>query len=207
MENNYFYINKNSISKELCKTIITMFDSDKNKYEGLTLGGLNKNVKDTQDLIIPNAPNKTGYDKWSKIHKFLEKELSKNIKEYIKILDEMVNNHEKENTTIGYRTFENNILTHQSFVIHRYTKQIGRYIYHNDFVSDFEEKKYRVITYLWYLNTVEEGGETEFWGTHTIKPETGKLLFFPASWTFPHRGKIPLSHDKYIITGWLYLHK
>jgi hypothetical protein len=205
MENNYFYINPNSISKELCKTIRGMFDVDNNKYEGVTFGGLNKNIKDTQDLLIPNTPNKIGFDKWSKIHKFLEKELAKNTKEYIKILDDLVvKNHEKENTTSEYKTF-GNVLLNQSFMVQKYTKQKGRYIYHNDFRSDYESKKYRVITYLWYLNTVEEGGETEFWGTHTIKPETGKLLLFPASWTFPHRGKMPISHDKYIITGWLYL--
>lgn len=203
MESNYFYINQSSISPELCKKIINMFNSDNNKYEGVTFSGLNKNVKDTQDLIIPNSPDKMGFDKWNKIRKFLDKELAKNTKEYIKILDELVNkNHKKENTTSEYKTF-GDFVTNESFMVQKYTKQKGRYIYHNDFSCD-NEKKYRVITYLWYLNTVEEGGETEFWGTHTIKPETGKLLLFPASWTFPHRGKIPLSHDKYIITGWLY---
>lgn len=207
MENNYFYINHNSISKELCKKIRDMFDVDENKYEGITSGGLNKIIKDTKDLVIPNTPNKTGFDKWSKIQKFLEKELAKNTKEYVKILDDLVvKNHEKENTNVEYRTF-GNVLSNDSFMIQRYTKQKGRYIYHNDFRSDWSEKKYRVITYLWYLNTVEEGGETEFWGTHTIKPETGKLLLFPASWTFPHRGKVPISHDKYIITGWLYVNE
>jgi Rps23 Pro-64 3,4-dihydroxylase Tpa1-like proline 4-hydroxylase len=207
IEPNYFYINQTSISQELCKIIINMFDSDKNKYEGLTFGGLNKNVKDTQDLVIPNRPDKTGFDKWNKINKFLEKELAKNTKEYVKILDNVVNlNHEKENTDSNYTTFGSS-LSNESFMVQRYTKQKGRYIYHHDFRSDYEQKKYRVITFLWYLNTVEEGGETEFWGTHTIKPEAGKLLLFPASWTFPHRGKMPLSHDKYIITGWLYLHE
>ena len=207
MENNYFYINHNSISREMCKTIRDMFDVDNNKYEGITYGGLNKNIKDTQDLVIPNTPNKTGFDKWNKINKFLEKELAKNTKEYVKILDDLiVKNHEKENTNAEYRTF-GNVLSNDSFMVQRYTKQKGRYIYHNDFRSDWIEKKYRVITYLWYLNTVEEGGETEFWGTHTIKPETGKLLLFPASWTYPHRGKMPISHDKYIITVWLYVNE
>jgi hypothetical protein len=208
MENNYFYINSNSISKELCKKIIDMFDLDKNKYEGVTFGGLNKNIKDTQDLVIPNTPNISGFDKWSKIQKFLEKELAKNTREYVKILDDLINkNHNKENTARDYYTFGKRPLINDSFMIQKYTKQKGRYIYHDDFHNDFEKKRYRVFTYLWYLNTVEEGGETEFWGTQTIKPETGKLLLFPASWTFPHRGKMPISNDKYIITGWLYVNE
>jgi hypothetical protein len=185
-----------------------MFDSDKNRYQGVTFQGLNKDIKDTEDLVLPNTPKNPGFDKWNKIHKFLEKELAKNIKEYVKILDNCVNmNQEKENTTSEYRTFSAEILTTDCFMVQKYTKQQGRYIYHHDFLSAWEEKKYRVVTFLWYLNTVEDGGETEFWGTHTIKPETGKLLLFPASWAFPHRGKMPLSHDKYIITGWLYLHQ
>ena len=57
----------------------------------------------------------------------------------------------------------------------------------------------------WYLNDVEDGGETEFCGDFTIRPEVGKLIFFPASWCYPHRGKMPISGDKYIITGWLHI--
>ena len=64
----------------------------------------------------------------------------------------------------------------------------------------------RKLTFLWYINDVEEGGETEFFGNHKIKPEAGKLILFPASWTFPHCGKMPISDDKYIITGWLWEH-
>jgi len=206
MQHNYFYTNPNSISKELCQKIINMFELDHNKYEGVTFGGLDKEIKYTTDLIIPNSPKNPDWIKWSRIRQFLESELSKNVKNYVKISDEFINkNHKKENTERDYYTFgENQKLTADNFMIQRYTKQTGRYIYHDDFHADNENKRYRVLTYLWYLNTVEEGGETEFWGTHTIKPETGKLLLFPASWTFPHRGKIPISDNKYIITGWLY---
>ena len=63
----------------------------------------------------------------------------------------------------------------------------------------------RIITFLWYLNTVEEGGETEFFnGRISIKPEKGKLLLFPSTWTYIHRGNMPISNDKYILTGWIY---
>ena len=87
----------------------------------------------------------------------------------------------------------------------RYIRNEGRYVYHNDFSVDIKNKKNRVITYLWYLNDVEEGGETDFPDLNLmIKPETGKLVLFPASWDFPHCGKMPISSNKYIVTGWLY---
>jgi hypothetical protein len=52
---------------------------------------------------------------------------------------------------------------------------------------------------------VNEGGETEFFnGRIKIKPEKGKLLLFPSTWTFMHKGNTPISSNKYIVTGWLY---
>ena len=44
-------------------------------------------------------------------------------------------------------------------MIQRYVKNHGKYIYHNDFTINNGNP--RVITFLWYLNTIEEGGETE----------------------------------------------
>jgi hypothetical protein len=92
-------------------------------------------------------------------------------------------------------------------MIQKYNKGIGKYVYHNDFQieNNSDKYKYRVITFLWYLNTVDEGGETEFWDSYKIKPLSGKLLLFPANWCFQHRGIMPISDNKYIITGWLYL--
>ena len=64
--------------------------------------------------------------------------------------------------------------------------------------------KYRLINFIWYLNDVEEGGETEFFGNYRIKPTQGKIVFFPSEWFYPHQGKTPLSNNKYILTGWLH---
>ena len=66
------------------------------------------------------------------------------------------------------------------------------------------EVSVRNLTYLWYLNTVDQGGETEFYDGTKISPERGKLLLFPATWTFYHRGRPPLGNkNKYVCTGWL----
>lgn len=61
----------------------------------------------------------------------------------------------------------------------------------------------RVVTYMLYLNDVEESGETEFlYQGIKLKPEAGKLVFFPTGFTFPHRGNPIYKGEKYIITGW-----
>ena len=87
----------------------------------------------------------------------------------------------------------------------KYKKNSGRYIYHDDQHIDWKKNRYRILTFIWYLNDVITGGETEFFGTREIIPEAGKLVLFPSSWSYPHRGKMPISHDKYIITGWIYI--
>ena len=89
-------------------------------------------------------------------------------------------------------------------MIQKYEQNKGKYIYHNDSSIKLDKNKFRVITFLWYLNDVEEGGETEFFGYYKIKPECGNILLFPSGWIYPHCGKMPISSDKYIITGWLY---
>jgi len=62
----------------------------------------------------------------------------------------------------------------------------------------------RVIAWTLYLNTVVEGGETEFlYYKKRITAKQGRLIIWPAGFTHTHRGNSPLSNDKYIITGWL----
>jgi hypothetical protein len=185
----YIYQQHGVLSDSICETVINYYTDSKNTYDGVTYGGMNKNIKDTRDLIIPVAEAK-----WALINRTLYESLYANLLIYLRRINPAEG---------SYRMFPTNRLTEGIFLIQKYEKNKGKYIYHNDF--SFMKKQCRVITYIWYLNDVEEGGETEFWGEYRIKPEKGKLVLFPASWTFPHCGKMPISHDKYIITGWLYM--
>lgn len=198
MIDNYFHINENSLSKELCFDIIKIFENEK-KHHGTTLSGLNKDIKDTTEVLIPSNSDSPLF---KKIRSLLEKELNSNIKQYITHLHKLVSS-TQENSSHIYKVISD-FLIFETMQIQKYDKQKGRYVYHHDFMIEEKDKKYRVITFIWYLNNVEEGGETEFWTDYKIKPTAGKLVLFPSSWTFPHRGKMPISDDKYIITGWVY---
>jgi hypothetical protein len=195
--NKYVYINKNSLTKEFCLDIINLFENEDNgKYDGITYSGLNKKIKDTTDFSI-DITN----EKWSKYHKCLQQELNRNIKKYLKKINEEFKNKTEDNI---WNYFGSNEISFNTILMQKYKKGTGKYIFHDDFSIDYQEKKYRAFTFLWYLNDVELGGETEF-EEFKIKPEAGKLLFFPATWIYPHSGKVPISHDKYIITGWAYI--
>jgi hypothetical protein len=69
-------------------------------------------------------------------------------------------------------------------------------------VKDYASAR-RFLSFFWYLNEVDEGGETIF-ADKIIKPKTGKLVVFPPLWMYPHRGAPPTSNPKYIMSTYLH---
>lgn len=62
----------------------------------------------------------------------------------------------------------------------------------------------RYLVMLWYLNDVEQGGETAFVDIGVeVKPKAGRMLMFPPYWMFQHEGRPPISGDKYILSTYL----
>ena len=62
----------------------------------------------------------------------------------------------------------------------------------------------RFLTYMIYLNDVDEGGETEFLHQSIrVKPKAGRIVIWPAAFPYMHRGNPPLKGEKYIITSWI----
>ena len=186
------YTNDKSISPELCSEMIRLFENEDNCYDGLTSMGMNKTIKDTTDFTITD-----GGVAWERFNTTLSRELNRNVKTYVDDCNSKIDD-------LFYKLVSQKFIFTNSMQLQKYNKNIGKYAYHNDFSCNFEKKSVRVITFMWYLNDVEEGGETEFWSKYMIKPKAGTLVLFPASWTFPHRAKTPISSDKYIITGWLW---
>ena len=61
----------------------------------------------------------------------------------------------------------------------------------------------RVITWMIYLNSVKQKGETAFpFQNIYCTPKKGKIVLWPASITHPHHGVIAPYEEKYILTGW-----
>jgi hypothetical protein len=189
----YIYINKHSLSPELCKDIIEIYEKTQNKHKASTLGGINEDILKALQCPINNITDKD----WPVIHDLLISELHRNLDTYANIIDKQIG--------------DGNIYQHLNRIIYNgcYINKYecineGKYDYHIDryFIKEMDQERH--ITFIWYLNDVEEGGETEMKGNIRIKPESGKLLLFPSTWTYPHCSRKTISNDKYVIVGWLY---
>ena len=79
----------------------------------------------------------------------------------------------------------------------------GYHVWHVEHGQGRENEK-RVLVYSIYLNTVEDGGETEFlYQSQRVKPVKGRIVIWPAGFPYVHRGNPPLSGEKYILTSWI----
>ena len=187
------YIRHNVLDKEFCNSIIEKFNADDRKSTGLIGDGyINEDIKKSLDLNISK------YDDWSEEDKVFEKSFSDNIKLYIDYLQNFTKSFEDYYINLPSLDFRD-----RGYLVRVYNKGEGYFNWHNDF-SFYKDSGFRLLTLIWYLNNVEEGGQTEFIDGTIIKPKRGSVLIFPTSWYLAHRGKMPLSNKKYIVTGWLH---
>jgi len=70
-------------------------------------------------------------------------------------------------------------------------------------VGDYDSAR-RFLVFFLYLND-NKGGETSFSEYDIkVKPQTGRLLMFPPTWTYLHTGHKPIETPKYIIGSYLH---
>lgn len=169
-----------SLSRDFCLKCIESFEKDTRVHPGRTMLRVDRNVKDSLDLMIGR------YKDWSDVCSVLDSALEIGIEKF-----------KKHFNSFAESDFQLTGLTNNN---HYQMQKSGKYEWHHDFT--ISNGQWRVLTFMWYLNVPEEGGETDF-VFKKVKPETGKLVMFPATWERLHRG-CP-AKNKYIITGWLWL--
>lgn len=185
----------NSLDSGFCKHVIDKFEKDDNKKDGVTGSGVvNKSVKSSIDLNI------SGYPHWKEENDEFQKNLREGMREYREYVQQI--NPQFSPITTKIRD--------SGFQIQR-TDPGGGYTWHSDFHffnetnGNLVSSNIRTLTYIFYLNTVPDfdGGYTEFVDGTKIVSDQAKLLIFPSTWTYVHRG-FPPNKTKYIATGWIY---
>ena len=125
--------------------------------------------------------------------------------------DDPISHFMTEVMTAGWNEYSKTLPTPQGqpmsfsdYSVRVYYKGQGKFLEHVD--QSAGPNVIRTFGVILYLNTVDEGGSTDFKDYKLkVKPEAGKLIIFPCNYLFRHEGTVPLSEDKYIITSFLNL--
>lgn len=179
--NDLIQIHDNALSPEMCKTLIDLYEINPDYHERLD------NYKRPAFTQF-NFTEATNYnDDVSELHRKIMIEVYRYLNQYFKLVDRRC-----FPKTYGFEELR----------IKKYNNDgIDMFMPHVD-VMDYSSSK-RFIAFMFYLNDVDEGGETIFTDL-TIKPEAGKLVVFPPLWMYPHEGKPPISNTKYLLSTYLH---
>jgi hypothetical protein len=207
MMSNYIEIYENALSDATSDFVISLFKDPNNKgYPGRVGTTKNSertdsNKKDSTDLDLLH------YGK-ENLPKELFQELENSLTKYVvKYATKYPLNHNHigmEEEEIEATLWKNFSVYPYSVLCKKYEKGKGGYhAWHAD-RGYGSAAKHRHLVCMYYLNDVEEGGETAFYAQKLkIKPKKGSLVIFPATFTHIHKGHIPISNDKYIMNFWI----
>lgn len=182
-----------ALSSDICKELIARFNQCPNVHRGvLGVGLYNPNLKRCTEIGV-------GREEWADLDKKIHSVVNQSLARYA---DDV--------PTFRYAM---NGIEDTGYLLQKYRPGTPEgfeggfdgFDWHSD-VCDLQSAP-RTLAMILYLNTVAEGGETEFLDQGlSVKPEEGALLWFPASFQYVHRGKTPISGPKYILTSFL-VHK
>ncbi len=211
----------NVLSKDFCKSLIEQFDQSPHQVQGVTSGGLDTKKKLSTDIYLNQhiefqdtlntvieAVTTNMVDYFKKYYFTLIGAFGLTV--YHPVTREPVALTEENFEEVGLPQVE--ILMKQLFRLgyinaQKYDVGKGGYPYwHSECYPQkpHNEALHRILAFTIYLNDVEEGGETEFvYQNKKLKPKAGQMSIFPAYFTHTHRGNMPVSNDKYILTSWV----
>lgn len=167
----------------VCDGVIEFFNECEylSKEPGHTGSGVNPKVKDSIDMTVPV------HLKDPRIEAYIE-ELAQATITYIARYP-------------GFGKISWDLVS--AFNIQQYPPGGGYFAMHTEKMTNETPSQHRVMAWMTYLNTVEEGGHTYFpLQEAMIKPVKGLTLLWPADWTHFHQGKVAPNETKMIVTGW-----
>ncbi|MEC7470505.1 MAG: 2OG-Fe(II) oxygenase [Pseudomonadota bacterium] len=211
----------NALPVQLCRDIIDTFDTSQKLAPGRTGGGVDTDKKRSMDVSFSQNPEFKAH------HQAVFEACSNGIFNYLKkyyfaivgplglTLPDPTTGQPVKLTAENFETLglpQLPMLIQHLFRMgdinaQRYEKGNGGYPYWHSEVypqAQHNEALHRILLFMFYLNDVEEGGSTDFYYQDaSIQPNAGRMVIAPAYFTHTHRGQIPVSDDKYILTSWV----
>jgi hypothetical protein len=210
-----------ALDPAFCQKVIETFENSPHRHPGLTGQGVDTNKKLSEDITISHFPE------WKDIQGHIQTTTFHNLCSYVEsypallvgaLSPQVIDPATQQPVTLNIDNFERlgpqyieallpMMYRYGTINVQKYPAGKGGYphwhseIYPQDSAC---EPLHRVLLFMYYLNDVAEGGETEFLHQkRSIRPEQGTLVIAPAGFTHTHRGNVPRSGDKYIITSWV----
>lgn len=221
----FIRIYDNVLSDEFCDNFVEKFEASPFLTQGVTSGGVDLAIKNSQDLYLNHhleyqaELNQILQLSTDNLFQYFEEHLFALIGAFrLKVIDPKTN----QPVNLTASNFEElgrpqlPLLVQQIFRIgqiqaQKYRATEGGYPYWHSEVYPQKgpnDSLHRILLFMFYLNDVEEGGETEFYYQNKkIKPKKGSMVIAPAYFTHTHRGCVPISNDKYILTSWVLFNK
>ena len=221
MTTDFIEMYENALPPELCEEIRHRFEASDRKSDGRIGHGVDKSKKNSTDITI------TGLSEWSDLHSQILDSTLRHLMLYIRKYPYLITSafalslqdpatgllrpltaadvgaaSDPELAEYLFRMFRPGAIN-----VQKYWKSLGGYYYWHSEIYPCDpaaETLHRVLLFMFYLNDVERGGETEFlYQERKLKPTSGTMVIAPAGFTHTHRGNVPESQDKYILTSWI----
>lgn len=211
----------NALASDFCNDFIDEFEKSKHLNIGTTSGGIDLKKKNSHDLYLNKHPE------YSKHLNYIKDSTIRHLLQYVEQYFFMIvgtfslkvyHPRTKEVVELTPDNFNEvgkpqllqlmpKLFRIGNFQAQRYFAKKGGYPYwHSEVYPQPKENDslHRVLLVMFYLNNIEHGGETEFfYQNKKILPSTGRMVIAPAYFTHTHRGCIPKSENKYILTSWI----
>ena len=174
------------MDKNVCTDLIKYFENSPNKTQGFLYQknweiGVNKKEKLSTDIHI-DIRNK-----------------DKEILNYCRELDKVTEEYKKKYKYCDIQQDKWGLM--EDWNLQKYKPKEGYFLKHFEKTGGASVDRH--LTFMTYLNTLKEGGETEFYYQKLkIKPEAGLTLIWGTDWTTTHRGITSKTETKYVATGW-----
>lgn len=219
--NDFIETYDNALSSELCQQLIDVFEQSPYTFDGRTGAGVDTTKKVSTDLSLNAHPE------YQELLLKIQQTTARHALEYFKkyrfaligpVALTLQHPKTKQPVALTNDNFDevakgNEMAIMQKLFrvgaiqMQRYRKGKGNYNYwHCEAYPQkgSTEPLHRALLFMYYLNDVEDGGETDFYyQDRSLHPKAGQMVIAPAYFTHTHRGRTPVSNDKYILTSWI----
>jgi hypothetical protein len=173
---------ENVLTNRMCDNIINKFNNCNNTN--------NTSNKDSNFSYYTINNKSSDFNQWKEIDDIICKIIGEHTMLYNKYCNDTIDQ-------FTYNQFQDN-----GYTIYKYYKNTGFQNFKHDF--EWNHLGAAMVSFIFFLNTIEEDGELEFINGVKITPKKGNLILYPATWDIMYKHNMSKNQDKYSIVGKLY---